>query len=231
MRTPKTLIRLLAGITSLGLVGITGTKLIGPMLERSETETLTYPAGSERIELANGIGSVRVRAAAAGEDPHLDEAGLIAAAGGEADPLDWPAQPLGLGPRRAHREEREPCAGRQVGRHARRAGEHGVRLGQQDRRRADAAGEDVQRRQRVIEPRPGEAHGEDEGRGDARQGLLEVGGVLLGDVVQHRGEPGAGVRGADAAGSASASDTGSGGFQPAGRAPSQRARCWVTTSG
>ena len=72
MRTPKTLIRLLAGITSLGLVGITGTQLIGPMLERSETETLTYPAGSERIELANGIGSVRVRAAAAGEDPHLE---------------------------------------------------------------------------------------------------------------------------------------------------------------
>lgn len=72
MRTPKTLIRLLAGVTSLGLVGITGTQMIGPMLERSETETLTYPAGSERIELANGIGSVRVRAAAAGEDPHLE---------------------------------------------------------------------------------------------------------------------------------------------------------------
>lgn len=71
MRTPTTLIRLAAGLTSVALVGGAASQMVGPMLERTEAQTLTFPTGADRLEIDNGVGSVTVRAAADGEAPHI----------------------------------------------------------------------------------------------------------------------------------------------------------------
>lgn len=72
MRTPKTTIRVVAGLTSAALVAATASQMLGPMLEQTTTETLRYPVGAERVEIGNGVGSVSVRAAAEGEEPHVE---------------------------------------------------------------------------------------------------------------------------------------------------------------
>ncbi len=52
-------------------------------------------------------------------------------------------------------------------------------------------------RKLVVDPRTGEADGEDQGCGDAGQALVEIGAVLLGDVVETGVRDGVPRRGLD----------------------------------
>lgn len=68
-RTPSGPIRLIAGLVTVVLVVLVGAALIGPMLRQTESTDHALPTGVSQLELHNGSGDVRVRAAEPGERP------------------------------------------------------------------------------------------------------------------------------------------------------------------
>lgn len=71
MRLPTLVIRLVAGIVSVLLVGGAAVSTLGPMLQRTEASTFEYPAGTSVLRVDNGVGRVQIRAAADGEEPSI----------------------------------------------------------------------------------------------------------------------------------------------------------------
>ncbi len=68
-RTPSGPIRVIAGLLTVALVVVTGFVLLGPMLRQSESVDLSMPTRVSQLELNNGTGDVRIRAAKPGERP------------------------------------------------------------------------------------------------------------------------------------------------------------------
>jgi hypothetical protein len=105
-------------------------------------------------------------------------------AGAKHDPVDRPAQSLRPAGDGRHREEREPRACRQIEREARRRVEDEIGLPHDDRAHRGPRDERGADGERVVEPRPGHADGEDERSRDMPQALVEIGRILLRDPVE-----------------------------------------------
>lgn len=68
-RTPSGPIRIIAGLVTVVLVLLVGAALVGPMLRQTESTDHALPSGISQLELHNGSGDIRVRAAEPGESP------------------------------------------------------------------------------------------------------------------------------------------------------------------
>ena len=67
--TPSGPIRIVAGLITVVLVLAVGFALLGPMLRQSESTDQAMPSRISQLELRNGVGDVRIRAAQPGESP------------------------------------------------------------------------------------------------------------------------------------------------------------------
>lgn len=68
-RTPSGPIRVVAGLLTVVLVVVVGFVLLGPMLRQSESVDQSMPSRVSQLEVSNGTGEVRIRAAKPGERP------------------------------------------------------------------------------------------------------------------------------------------------------------------
>lgn len=68
-RTPSGPIWIIAGLLTVALVIVTGFVLLGPMLRQSESTDQAMPSQVSRLDVSNGTGDVRIRAAKPGERP------------------------------------------------------------------------------------------------------------------------------------------------------------------
>ena len=62
-RTPSGPIWIIAGLLTVALVAVTGFVLLGPMLRQSESTDQSMPSQVSRLDVSNGTGDVRIRAA------------------------------------------------------------------------------------------------------------------------------------------------------------------------
>ena len=102
-------------------------------------------------------------------------------------PVDGPDEP-GAAPRqRPHGKERKWRAGGQINRETRRGEEHNLFLPDQETAPLRSPHERVEGCQLVIQPCAGKAQANHKRRVDVAQRLVEIGGVLFGDMVERLG--------------------------------------------
>jgi hypothetical protein len=121
----------------------------------------------------------------------------IIPSGREGQPGQRPVQPLAVARHRRQREQRQRVARAHPQAQPPRAPQRPGPRPDHDAAPIGVAHQRVHHRKPVVQPRPGEAHRQHEGRRDQPQRLVEVGGVLFGDRVQPVGRQGPSRRGRD----------------------------------